>query len=263
MADKNRNKTVNEQRRAQQELLELKKMQQGSMPIPGKPSDDALVPTTVKQKNDNFWFYHKYHVIAAILVAAVLAVTVYQFVTKEKYDCTMVLYMSKSVGTEVIAAMESELEKYCEDTDKNGKVNVLLLDCAFSKNDDYSIVTAKSTRLQAQLATPDAMLFITDQTTFDDLNHLMDNGLFSDKDLPDANGTAYKLNGTPFDEAVNQIIGRHLEDAVYISKRKISGTAIERKKHVQEFSETADKLLENLTTEYAAEEKNTKGTSEN
>ena len=55
MAD-NKNEILEEQRRAREEFLELKKMQSGEMKAPPKPSEVAIVPKTPKENGIIFGF---------------------------------------------------------------------------------------------------------------------------------------------------------------------------------------------------------------
>ena len=64
MADR-KNDILEEQRRARQQFLELKKMQ--------KPSEVALEPKTLGEKAKNYWYHFKWHTIAAIFMAVVIS----------------------------------------------------------------------------------------------------------------------------------------------------------------------------------------------
>ena len=72
MSEKNKNETIEQQRRAREEFLKLKKIQQGELPAEPKPSDVAIVPKTREEKLSNFWFHHKWHVIALVFITVVL-----------------------------------------------------------------------------------------------------------------------------------------------------------------------------------------------
>ena len=91
MAD-NKNEILEEQRRAREEFLELKKMQSGEMKAPPKPSEVAIVPKTPKEKWDNFWFQYKWHVTAIVAVTVILAVLITQCATRTKYDLEVVYF---------------------------------------------------------------------------------------------------------------------------------------------------------------------------
>lgn len=95
MSEKETNEILEEQRRARQEFLELKKMQSGEMEAPPKPSEVAIVPKTPKEKWDNFWFQYKWYVVAIMAVTVVLAVLITQWRHKNKIrygGCVFYLY---------------------------------------------------------------------------------------------------------------------------------------------------------------------------
>ena len=53
MSDKNKNEIIEEQRRAREEFLRLKRMQSGEIKADPKPSEVALLPKTPKEKIAN------------------------------------------------------------------------------------------------------------------------------------------------------------------------------------------------------------------
>ena len=92
MAEKKTNEILEEQRKARQEFLELKKMQNGELKAPPKPSEAAIVPKTPKEKWDNFWFQYKWYVVSIVATAVVLAVLITQCATRTKYDLEVVYF---------------------------------------------------------------------------------------------------------------------------------------------------------------------------
>ena len=61
MAEKKTNEILEAQRKARQDFLDLKKMQSGEITPPPKPSEEAVLPKTGKDKAKNFWFHYKWH----------------------------------------------------------------------------------------------------------------------------------------------------------------------------------------------------------
>jgi len=251
MSDKNHDKIRRDRIKSQHDLIELKKMQQGQLPIPQKPSE--VVAESFKEKNENFWFYNKYKVLAIIIVAAILAITIRQCINKEKYDCTVVLSMKQYVSETAISAMEQQLELYCDDYDGNGEVNVMIIDCAYDADSyDQQLIMAKSTKYQVQFTSPESVLFIIDQASFNSFDELMEGGLMDDSiGLPDCDGKALDLKGTALDQAVLEATGGNfISEDYYIVKRKIEGSAISNKKSVKEYNQQATEIITKMSQAY-------------
>lgn len=175
--DEKRNETLDQRRKAQRDFLELKKMQSGQVAPPPKPSEESVEPKTAGEKAKNFWFYYRWHVIAGIFAAAVLAVLIAQCAGREKYDSQIVLFTYDAYFDAQTAAMGDYFEKFCTDYDGNGEINVGVTSCSYSKNEyantEYNNTMA--TKLQSILvAQREIVLFIVDSESFEYMNALPD-----------------------------------------------------------------------------------------
>lgn len=252
MSEHSHDEIMKERKKAQHDLIELKKMQHGDIPIPPKPSEEAILPDSFKKKKENFWFYHKYHVFITIFIAVFLIVVISQCANRVKYDCTVVLTMKQSVSEETVTAMEKQLEQYCDDYNGDGQVHVQVIDCAYNADtDDQQSVLAKVTKYQAQFTSPDSILFIVDKASFDSFDQLMEGGLMDTSvGLPDCGGKALDLKGTAFDEAVSQASNYSFKDDYYIVKRVVDGTAINGKKSTKTYEQQAVEILNKMVQAY-------------
>ena len=175
--DKKRNETLEQRRRAQQEFLRLKKMQSGELAPPPKPSEEAVLPQTAREKTKNFWFYYRWHIIVGIFAAAVLSILIAQCAGKEKFDSQIVLFTYDTYLDAQTDAMGEYFEKFATDYDGNGEINVGVTSCSYSKNEyanaDYNNTMA--TKLQTILiAQREVVLFIVDSETYEYMNALPD-----------------------------------------------------------------------------------------
>lgn len=240
MAEKKTNEILEEQRKARQEFLELKKMQHGEMEAPPKPSEVAVVPKTPKEKWDNFWFHYKLNVIAVIAAVAILAVVIAQCAARTKYDLKVV-YFSYTIGLDAQTSKIADyLEKYAEDTNDDGETNVQVINVSFAKNSgDSQYQYTALTKLQAIIAGGEnAMLFITDSESYKYLDGIIeDGGLFE--------GEPYKF-GEDFYKATKTEEFGALPDGLQISCRKINDTTIEKQKGAKEAYESSNRLLDKL-----------------
>ena len=261
MPDRKKDGLVEEQRRRQAELLELKKRKQEFQEnideyVPEGPKEST--PLKGMAKVENFFHYAKGTIIGVLITAVIIGIAVVQCATRTVYDCTVVLYMKHSVNSTMVENLATVLEQYCEDRNGDGKVNVLVMDCAVPDDQRMSEMgQAKSTRLIAQFANEEAIVYIVDKEALEELIALDDGNFVSDSlQLPQYDGKAYPLNGTIFDAAFDVVLEDHSKGfEYYIVRRNISGTAIESKKNVAEFSQQADALINSVMADPNLENK--------
>lgn len=240
MAEKKTNEILEEQRRARQEFLELKKMQSGEMKAPPKPSEVAIVPKTPKEKWDNFWFQYKWYVVAIVATVAVLAVLIAQCATKTEYDLKAVYFTYTTALDAQTEGIADNLKKYAEDTNGDGEINVQVVNVSFSNTTgDSQYRYTMLSKLQAMLAGDEnAMLYITDSETYEYINSLTESGAFLE-------GEPLKFSEEFYTATESEQFGR-LPEGLQISCRRISETTMQNKKQAAKAYESAKKFLEKL-----------------
>lgn len=240
MAEKKTNEILEEQRRARQEFLELKKMQHGEIQAPPKPSEVAIVPKTPKEKWDNFWFQYKWHVIAITAVTVILAILITQCATRTKYDLEVVYFTYTAALDEQTNKIADYLEQYAEDLNGDGEIHIQIVNTSFTKSSgDTQYQYTMMTKLQAMIAGDEnAILYITDSESYKYLDEISkDGGLF--EDVP------YKFGEDFYNATESEQLGK-LPEGLQISCRRITETTMENKKDAAKAYESAKKLLEKL-----------------
>lgn len=238
MSEKETNEILEEQRRARQEFLELKKMQSGEMEAPPKPSEVAIVPKTPKEKWDNFWFQYKWYVVAITAVTVVLAVLITQCATRTKYDMEVVYFTYTAALDEQTNAVAKYIAGYAEDVNGDGEINIQVVNCSFNgKSGDTQYRYTMMTKLQAMIAgDQNAMLFITDEDSYKYLADLSNgDGLFD--------GEPFML-GEEFYKATETDSYGKLPEGLRIACRRVSDTVLESKKGSADAHANAEKTLE-------------------
>mgnify|MGYP006872079882 FL=1 len=238
MSEKETNEILEEQRRARQEFLELKKMQSGEMEAPPKPSEVAIVPKTPKEKWDNFWFQYKWYVVAITAVTVVLAVLITQCATRTKYDMEVVYFTYTAALDEQTNAVAKYIAGYAEDVNGDGEINIQVVNCSFNgKSGDTQYRYTMMTKLQAMIAgDQNAMLFITDEDSYKYLADLSNgDGLFD--------GEPFML-GEEFYKATETDSYGKLPEGLRIACRRVSYTVLESKKGSVNAHTNAEKTLE-------------------
>ena len=146
---------------------------------------------------DKIAYYFQYYWKLALGIGIVLVVViagVMSILSNEKYDTSFLLVTRGKdlrASSEMVRALEAEVEKYAADTDGNGEVNVLADVVSFPEGSEDSATdseTAMQTRLAGEVQLGDSQMFIMDTTMYNyllDLDGFMDlTGLFPDREIP-------------------------------------------------------------------------------
>lgn len=241
MAEKKRySETLEQRKKAQREFLELKKMQQGEIQAPPKPSEEAVVPKTLGEKIANFWFHYKWHTVFVIFFAVVISIGVTQCLDRETYDGRVVMYTQNYYTDTQMEVIADYLIPYFTDVDSDGKVEVQVINCSYDDKDtyDFEYVQSLATKLQATIAHEgDVQLFIVDEPKKDHLNSISNQGLefFVDTAaLPADFYDAVKAGGFEVPEGL--VIGRRI----------VSGTLVENEKNIDEYVAQAESVMQQI-----------------
>lgn len=169
----------------------------------------------IKKFIDNYWYYYKWYVITALFALFALIVVVTQLLTREKYDANIIWAMNGYVPPQYVDAMEEEFEKYCEDYDGNGEVNVQVILVTFTSDGGMpsgEIEISMQQKLITQLSAGDAYIVISDEKTYD--GKLDKLGIFEniEESYPENEnivGEKYYLKGTAFtqNKLLSEVIG--------------------------------------------------------
>ncbi|MDR1891637.1 MAG: hypothetical protein LBQ48_01300 [Oscillospiraceae bacterium] len=212
------------------------------------------IPKDFKGRVGYYWLYYKWHTVAALFVITVLAVGIGQCATKPRPDYTVILYVNKSLPMGYAEVMGEELAKYSEDLNGDGKRIVSVIDTSYNANaSDYNISQANSTKLAAELATADTLIFITDDPKFADLKEKTGNGeLFGSYSFtPDLDGLAFNLKATPLYEAINT--DNFYPKNLYVSVRRTEGLPLKKSEKLHEKARRCAEFVQRITEEKPVE----------
>lgn len=169
MAEKDTKKALAEQRRRQQELIELKKLQQEGGGIPTEATQEVLTPTS---KIKNFWYYYKYYILALVIIVMAFGFLVKQCADKIEYDYIVILNSNEYVSDADVAKIEDELKKHAVDTNDDGEIHLFVMNCSRTDGKDGNIQfnNAQTSKFQTQLLDGAARIFIMSEKLFEDCN---------------------------------------------------------------------------------------------
>ncbi len=234
-----RNEILEEQKRAREEFLKLKKMQSGELDAGPKPSEVAIKPVTFKEKTDNFWYQYKVHIIATVLLVAVIAICVSQCVSRPDYDMKMVYFSYTPVLDDQLNLVEDYFEEYAPDMNGDGEVLVQVVNCSFSNaNNNLQYKNSMLMKMQSIIAAEyDTMLFITDEESIEYFDGLLkDVNMFENE--PQALGKDF------YQKTVWN--GNNLPEGLGISCRRINDTLLEKYKDAKKYHGESMKILEKV-----------------
>ena len=169
----------------------------------------------LKSLISNYWYYYKWYVIGGLFLLFALIVLLMQPATIEKYDASVIWAMKGYVDTPYLQEMEKELEKYCEDIDGNGEVNVRVILVTYTSDGgmpNSDVEFSMQQKLVTQLSAGDVYIVISDETAYE--NHISKLNAFEDledsyPDNPNVDGYKYYLKDTVFtqNEMLSKAIG--------------------------------------------------------
>lgn len=213
-----------------------------------------------KAKWENFWFYHKWHVLIGIVIVMAAAFFIHDFTSNVKPDYQIGLITQKPCSEQAIESLEKELAKYGEDRNSDGKVVVqvdstVLADDSGSANADPNVQMAGVVRLSADLAEGTSMIFITDDASFRSQQAKQQMFSYLDGAMPPDGASDFdrmrvalkdckKLAG--LGAAVPEGEGTGLLKDLSISLRIFKGTQLEGKKGMSAYFTASKKLFDQV-----------------
>ncbi|MBQ7343509.1 MAG: hypothetical protein IJW53_01950 [Clostridia bacterium] len=109
---------------------------------------EVAVPSTPKEKIQNFIYHYKWHTVVALLLVIAIVVCSLQFCGKEEYDAYILYAGSKSIGRTAkdgdvaeIATVISSLKRITDDFDENGEVTINFTNYYFLSADERKNLT--------------------------------------------------------------------------------------------------------------------------
>lgn len=122
---------------------------------------DAPNETGKKTWKNYYWFYYKWHMLAALVLALTIVICTAQCVMKVDPDYYVLFYARNYYTDEALQEVTDELQKYSEDLNGDGKVKVMAVNCTFSNNDTQRINTVRQQAL-LQMTTDNTCFWVMD-----------------------------------------------------------------------------------------------------
>lgn len=200
---------------------------------------------TAAQKRANWWYYHKTQLLVVILVAIGVGSLVYSIVSRPNPDYTVMMMTQYILPQELRTDIEEQLEKYADDRNGDGEVDVMLQHCRFvtdaQSEFDVADLQASFARFAADSSSGDSMLFIYDDESYDYLNNSDMTGFFAPIDGTENEYYLWKdfkaLNDMPFnnyqEEGVTEENIQKLLGDLKLSIRAQDGAAFRKEEKIE------------------------------
>ena len=127
-----------------------------------------------KAKWENFWFYHKWHVLIVIAVILTAVFFIHDLTSKVNPDYQIAMITQTTYPTEVTESLENQIAQHGTDLNGDGKVIVQVNSYVIADNSssgtaaDPNMQMAGVVKLSADLSEGTSMIFITDEASFKD-----------------------------------------------------------------------------------------------
>ena len=123
-------------------------------------------PKTFKEKRQNFWYYHKWHVVIAIAAVVVAIVLIRNVATRENTDYQVGLVTDRMGSEDTLDRLAGQLELCSPDRNGDGQVLVQVTNYAVGESDNPQITMANDTKLIGDFQVGDVMLYLCDETGY-------------------------------------------------------------------------------------------------
>lgn len=224
--------------------------------------DAELKADTPKKKWDNFWFYHKTHVIVAVVLIALVAFFIHDMVTKVNPDYEIGMITEATYPSDMVDSLEKQLEKYANDRNGDGKVYVQVNQyvLAAGKGSDPSaaqIQQASFVKLSADLTSGTSVIFITDKASLEYQQKNTQIFAYLDGTTPKEGAKDYEKMRIPFPKCKNLAPLRYdlelasggkgnLFDNLGVSLRVYKGSAMDGNEKLEKYYADSKKLFDKL-----------------
>ena len=234
---RNKNDIIEEQRKAREEFLSLKKMQQGEIEPEAKPSEFVLKPKTFSGKLQNFWYHFKFQTILTLMFAVIIAIVVAQCSTRERFDFSVLYFTYTPTMDAQLDSVEKYFEKYATDIDGNGEVNIQVVNCSVSDSNRDAGRNTMFAKVQSILvAEHSTVLYIIDDKAQQYFDNAFDYSIFVEE--------PFKLGEEFYEQAIDEKLP--LPKDLMLGLRIIKNTGFEGNEEAEKTFLESQKVLEKI-----------------
>lgn len=136
-------------------------------------------PQTPKGKWQNFWFYHKWHVLAGAAITLVAAILIVQAATRPREDYHLTIVTSSYIPESAVELLEQDLARVGKDLNGDGKVLVQVESLFLGNGQNKGqMEMASQTKFAAVLASGEDLFFAMTPDIYEEMQISMEGGSF-------------------------------------------------------------------------------------
>ncbi len=215
--------------------------------------DAAIVPRTPREKWENFWYHHKWKVLVGAIAAFCVVVFLAQILTRNDPDYTILVVTEKEHHSIQLEPIGSLLERYGEDIDGDGEVEVRIASCHLGDNVLADQEMLNYQILQSHLISADVMLFVFEPEYYEwFMSEMEDNSYHFLTDL-EVEGSGITENGCVWNwkddpRVTGDAALSALPQELYFAVRVPTGTAAQRAEEQQACLRMVQALVQDKPT---------------
>lgn len=248
-------------KRIHDERIELMKLKTGVIESSDTIKEEKEVIKEVHgvEKIANYWYRDKWLILFGAFIIIVVGFMIYSQVTKEKADLTVMMIANNELEYRY-DELEAFFEKYTDDIDGNGYVDVdILMIPINSHSNDYQMYSTYISKLLANLQTGENIIVITDSNTEERFKEIMKSDLA--EDFPDnkyIDELGFSLN---MELVAEELKYENMPNDVHVSLRQPIQTVGDSLETMQENYDISFKVFERMVNDLTAraEESNDPG----
>ena len=151
----------------QDKKIELVKLRQGVIDSSDviKEVHEEKPKLTLGQKISGAWYRSKWLIIFVIVIALAFAYIIYDMVTAEKPDFTVLVVSNDTALYYRTPEVEAFFESFCDDVNGDGEVNVLIYNISTGYSADPTMASSHQAQLMTQLQDGENVLVVADAKT--------------------------------------------------------------------------------------------------
>ena len=172
------------EKRIQAEKIELIKLKNGVIDESEtiKEEHEEVPELHGFAKVSNIWFHYKYILLFVLFLLIACGYIFYHTFSKTSPDLTVMMVANNGL-TYRQEELESFFEKYTDDLNGDGEVNVRVIISPLDKNSHDDLLVSNQSKFLGMLQSADCMMFITDSNSDKQVTDIMKKDL--DKDFKD------------------------------------------------------------------------------
>ncbi|MDO5559341.1 MAG: hypothetical protein Q4F95_07045 [Oscillospiraceae bacterium] len=206
---------------------------------------------SVAQKISSFIYCNKAMVIVGTFFVLAAAFLIYDLVTKDRPDMTVMVLVDDPYFEQSIDKMQEKFAQYIDDVNSNGETNVTFYYMPVSQDADQYTYGANATKLYAMMQLPDTIMVIADEKAKEQI--MADDTLYNLENDYDSNdnvsGYGFYFSDTDFLSQMDYK-GTQDCDSYYIGLRKVADN-VSKKEVMQKNFDVAYDALSKFITEYS------------